>query len=287
MIQAKIDAEVEKRTLCLVVLPPPSPAKPKTKTAETADVAPDDDGVSLVSGASKGAKRWRKHAERATEVADLCDRLHVFEEAFEKVAKAASTKKPSGYSSEDDTRPNKSPDYELRSVGNVVQRGMRKARTTMEPKKQDDLANQVCAPLTEDGDAGLYTPTKPRRSPRRASPKRVGSMASAHPGSGSMVGSSGRKIVSKALSVSFGDDHAMDNMRARIATRKEKKKQVAEEANKSLSSKGKASKDLKNATTNEEGRKLTKLIHRALHDVAALQVRQRKLTMLGKQTVQL
>ena len=44
--QAKIDAELEKRTLGLVVLPPPSPAKPKTKTAKTADVAPDDDGVS-------------------------------------------------------------------------------------------------------------------------------------------------------------------------------------------------------------------------------------------------
>ena len=114
--QAKIDAEVEKRTKCLAVLPPPSPAKPKTKTAKTADVAPDDDGVSLASGAPKGAKRWKRHAERATEVADLCDCLHVFEEVFEKVTKADSTKRPSGYSSEDDTRPNKSPDSELRSV---------------------------------------------------------------------------------------------------------------------------------------------------------------------------
>ena len=60
----------------------------------------------------------------------------------------------------------------------------------------------------------------------------------------------------------------MDNMRARIAVRKEKKKQVAEEANKSLSSKGTASKDLEKATTNGEGRPLTKLIDRALHDVA-------------------
>ena len=76
--------------------------------------------------------------------------------------------------------------------------------------------------------------------------------------------------MSKALSVSFGDDHAMDNMRTRIAARKEKKKQVAEESNKSLSSKGKASTELKKATTDDEGRKLTKLIDRALqlHDVA-------------------
>ena len=43
---------------------------------------------------------------------------------------------------------------------------------------------------------------------------------------------------------------------------------MAEEANESLSSKGKASKDLKKATTDDEGRKLTKSIHRALHDVA-------------------
>ena len=63
LLQAKIDAEVEKRTLGLVVLPPPSPAKPKTKTAKTADVAPEDDGVSQASGAPKGAKRRRKHAE--------------------------------------------------------------------------------------------------------------------------------------------------------------------------------------------------------------------------------
>ena len=57
LLQAKIDAEVEKRTLGLmiIVFPPPSPAKPKTKTAKTADVAPDDDGVSRASGASKGA----------------------------------------------------------------------------------------------------------------------------------------------------------------------------------------------------------------------------------------
>ena len=54
----------------------------------------------------------------------------------------------------------------------------------------------------------------------------------------------------------------------RIATRKKMKKQVADEATKILSSKWKASKDTKKATTDEEGRKLTKCIDRALHDVA-------------------
>ena len=97
----------------LTVLPSPSPAKPKPKTAKTANVAPDDDRVSQASGASKGAKRRRKHAKRATEVEDLSHRLHVFKEAFEKVAKAAVAKKPGGYSSEDDTRPHKSPGSEL------------------------------------------------------------------------------------------------------------------------------------------------------------------------------
>ena len=149
LIQAKIDAEVEKRTSGLAVSPPPSPAKPKTKTVKNADVAPDDDGVSHASGASKKAKRRRKHAKQATEVEDLCNRLHVFGEAFEKVAKDAAAKKPSRYSSKDDTRPNKSPDSELRSVVIAVQRGLRKARTTMEPKKKDDVANKVCALLTK------------------------------------------------------------------------------------------------------------------------------------------
>ena len=41
------------------------------------------------------------------------------------------------------------------------------------------------------------------------------------------TGPSGLKSASKALSVSFGDDHAMDNMRGRIAARK-KKRQNAE-----------------------------------------------------------
>ena len=127
----------------------------------------------------------------------MCDRLNVFEEAFEKVVKAVAKKNPSGYSSEDDTRPKKSPDSELRSVVNAVQRGLQKARA-MEPKKKDDLANEVCALLTKYGGAGQYTPIKPRRSPRRASPKSVGSMAS---GSGSMAGSSGQKSASKTLLV--------------------------------------------------------------------------------------
>ena len=56
--------------------------------------------------------------------------------------------------------------------------------------------------------------------------------------------------------------------RGRIATRKQKKKQLAEEATKSVSSKGKGSKDTKKATTGEEGRKLTRCIDWALHAVA-------------------
>ena len=39
LIQAKINAEVEKRTLGLTVLPPPSLATQKPKTTKTADVA--------------------------------------------------------------------------------------------------------------------------------------------------------------------------------------------------------------------------------------------------------
>ena len=75
----------------------------------------------------------------------------------------------------------------------------------------------------------------------------------------------------------------MYNMRERIATMKQKKKQLAEEATKSLSSKGKASKDTKKVTTDEEGRKLTKCIEHCM----MLQARQRKWMMLKKQTVQL
>ena len=104
----------------------------------------------------------------------LSHRCHVLEEAFEKVVKAASAKKPSGYASEDDTRPNKSPDSELRSIVLAIQRGLRKAVTTLESKKKDDLANKVCTILTKGDDAGPYTPAKPRRSPRRTSPSSVG-----------------------------------------------------------------------------------------------------------------
>ena len=67
VLLANVDAEVETRTNDIAVLPPSSPAKPQTKTAKTADVAPhlNDDGVSLASGSSQGAKRRKKHAERA------------------------------------------------------------------------------------------------------------------------------------------------------------------------------------------------------------------------------
>ena len=62
LIQAKIDAEVAKRTSGLVVKPPPSPVKPKPKTVKIAVVAPEDeDRVSQAPGAPKGAKRRRKH----------------------------------------------------------------------------------------------------------------------------------------------------------------------------------------------------------------------------------
>ena len=185
----------------------------------------------------------------------MCDRLTVFKEGFEKVARAAATKKPSGHSSEDDTRPNKSPDSELRSVVNAVQRKLRKARAK-EPKKKDDLTNKVCTLLTKDGETGYYTPTKPRRTPRRASPQSTGSMDTSGPAGSMRMGSSGRKSASNAPSVSFGDDHAMDNTRERIAAIK-KKKQMADEATESLSLKVKASKDTEKATVDEEGRKLT------------------------------
>ena len=75
-------------------MPPPFPAKPKTKTAKAAaaDVAraPDDDrdGVRWRQERPRGAKRRKQHAERATEVGDLCGRPQVPEEAFEKAAAA-------------------------------------------------------------------------------------------------------------------------------------------------------------------------------------------------------
>ena len=52
-------------------------------------------------------------------------------------------------------------------------------------------------------------------------------------------------------------------MRERIAARKKK---AADEATKSTNLKGKASKTTKKATTDDEGRKVTKCIDRALHD---------------------
>ena len=271
-LQARIDAEVEKRTSGLVVKPPLPLVKPKPKTVKIADEAPEeisDDGVSQASGASKGAKRRRRHAERAQEMAGLSNRCHVLEEAFEKVVKAASSRKTCGYASEDDTRPNKSPDSELRSVVLAVQRGLREKNAAVESKKKDDLAKKVCALFD---DAGPYTPAKPRRNPRRASPASVGSMASGVPAPVSIGGSSSRKSVSKALSVDFGDNHAMENMRKRIAVRKaqredERKKQVPEGAKGSQSTRGGSSKEAKKATTDEIGRKLTKLIDRALHDI--------------------
>ena len=54
-------------------------------------------------------------------MAVLADRLTVFEEVFEKVAEAATKETPSGYASEDDTRPSKSPDSELRNLKSLPQ----------------------------------------------------------------------------------------------------------------------------------------------------------------------
>ena len=169
-----------------------------------------------------------------------------------------------GYSPADVTRPNESRDSELHSVVNAVQRGLRKVRAK-ELKKKDDLANKVCALLNKNGDAIDYKPTKPGRSSRRASPKSAGSMDTRSPVGSMRTGSSGLRSASKALSVSFDDDHAMETMRERMATRK-KKKQMADDATKSLSSKGKALKGTKKSTVDGEGRKLTKCLDRALQD---------------------
>ena len=77
---------------------------------------------------------------------------------------------------------------------------------------------------------------------------------------GSMkTGSSGLRRASKALSVSFDNGHAMDNMRERTAAIK-KKKQMADKATKSSSSKRKASKGTTKTTVADEGRKLTKCL---------------------------
>ena len=86
-----------------------------------------------------------------------------------------------------------------------------------------------------------------------------------------MAGSSSRKSASKALAADFGDDHAMENLRTRVASRKEKareKKQVAEGANKSQSTQGGTSKETKKPAIDEQGRKRTRLIDRALHDIS-------------------
>ena len=81
----------------------------------------------------------------------------------------------------------------------------------MEPQKKGDLTNNVYALLTKDGDAGQSYTHPTGEIPAKGAPKSAGSMDTSGP-SGSMVGgSSGRKSASKALSVSFGDDHAMDN----------------------------------------------------------------------------
>ena len=78
-------------------------------------------------------------------------------------------------------------------------------------------------------------------------------MTSGHPGPGSIAGSLGRKGASKSLSFAFGDDPAMENVRTRIASRKEKKEQLAEGASTSQSSRGRASKETTKATTDDEG----------------------------------
>ena len=116
-IQPKTDAEVAKRTNGLPVHKPSSPAKTKGQPTKTDDVAPNDDGFAGAGRLEKfeGAKRRKKHAERAGEVAVLAGPLAVFEDAFEQVTRVAAMKKSSGYASEDsdDTRPSKSPDSEL------------------------------------------------------------------------------------------------------------------------------------------------------------------------------
>ena len=69
------------------------------------------------------------------------------------------------------------------------------------------------------------------------------------------TGSVGLMCASKALLVSF-EDYGVCNMRERIAA---KKKKVADETTKkSLSAKEKDSRATKKATTDDQGRKLTK-----------------------------
>ena len=71
-----------------------------------------------------------------------------------------------------------------------------------------------------------------------------------------------------ALTGAFGDGHAMGNLGTRMASRKEPKGQLAEGASKSQSSRGGPSKEAKKAATDDEGRKPTRLIDRALHDTS-------------------
>ena len=105
LIQAKIDAELEKKKLGLV--------KPKNKTANIADVAPDDDGVLLASGMSKWARNMRsagrnmlnEHRKwRIFVTAFTCSRKHLRKWLHQRLQRS----QVHGYSSEDDTRPNTS-----------------------------------------------------------------------------------------------------------------------------------------------------------------------------------
>ena len=73
---------------------------------------------------------------------------------------------------------------------------------------------------------------------------------------------SGRKSPSKVLSGSF-EDPEIGIMRDRIAA---KKKKVAEAAAKKLSTKTGAPKTTRKAEADDEGRKLTKHLDRALQD---------------------
>ena len=80
----------------------------------------------------KGAKRRKKHAERAEEVAALAGRLSGFEEAFKKMPKAAAKKEPSGCASEDHARPRKAPDSELCTISTAVHQGLQSVNETVE-----------------------------------------------------------------------------------------------------------------------------------------------------------
>ena len=217
----------------------------------------------LLSGGSKGAKRRKKHAERAEEVQVLADCLAVFEDAliFDKFTQVAAKKKTSGCASEDVTCPSRSPDSELGSVIDAVQQRLR-AAAARNPKKSGGLANKVCVILKGDASPVKCTLASPRRSERMSSSS-VGNMDTGGTSKDSIrTATSGRKSTSKALSASL-EDTGICNMRDRIVA---KKKKVAEEANKQLSMKKNAPKTTKKAEADEEGRQLTKLPDRALED---------------------